>query len=58
MTKKEVKILEIASHLSKKNKNELLTWVHLAWFAEQSVRKSLKNIPPGNGSFPLIQQRN
>jgi len=51
-------VLRISRLLSQENQAELLAWVHLAYTAENSVRKSLGSNVQVDSGFPLKTQEN
>jgi hypothetical protein len=56
-SEKKIEILEISRLLSPKEQSDLLTWVHLAYAAESSVRKSM-NFGIYSDSVVTIKQQN
>jgi hypothetical protein len=50
--KRAVKLLNISRFLTPENQVELSTWVHLAYFAENSARKSLGSGLAADGNYP------
>ena len=53
---KKAGLLKISRLLTPKGRADLLTWVHLAYAAENSVRKQLDMPPAVTGAFKLNQQ--
>ena len=56
MAKKPLNILEISRLLTPEHRDDLLTWVNLAYVAENSARKAFNSDATFDGVFPLKTQ--